>query len=92
MTQQKGSPTSIYHICVRSILDEGWVRTLQVDPIATHRHYAGLPRTTLTLQVSDQSQLLGLLNQLHNMGLTLLSVELNLPRATQIGIQQGDER
>jgi hypothetical protein len=79
MSQQTDPPSDIYSVCVRSILDEGWVRALQVTPIATHRHYAGTPRTILTLQFTDQSELLGLLNRLHNMGLTILLVEMRLP-------------
>jgi hypothetical protein len=75
MSQPLAPPNEIYHICVRTILDEGWVRALQVNPVATHRHYMGPPRTILTLQLADQAELLGLLNRLHNMGLTLLSVE-----------------
>lgn len=75
MSQQADQLSDIYRVCVRSILDEGWVRALQVNPIATHRHYAGPPRTILTLQLADQAELLGLLNRLHNMGLTLLLVE-----------------
>lgn len=75
MSQPPAPPNEIYHICIRTILDEGWVRALQVNPVATHRHYTGPPRTILTLQLADQAELLGLLNRLHNMGLTLLSVE-----------------
>ncbi len=75
MCQQIASPREIYHISIRNILDEGWIRALQIEPIATHRHYAGPPRTVLTLQVCDQAELLGLLNRLHNMGLKLLAVE-----------------
>lgn len=69
----------IYSVCVRSILDEGWVRALEVEPVATRRHYCGPPRTILTLRLADQSEMLGLLNRLHNMNLTVLSVELDLP-------------
>ena len=69
-------PGQIYNVCVRRILDEGWVRALEVEPVATHRHYSGPPRTILTLLLADQSEMLGLLNRLHNMSLTLLSVEL----------------
>ena len=69
----------VYSVCVRSILDEGWVRALDVEPIATRRHFSGPPRTILTVHLADQSEMLGLLNRLHNMNLTLLSVELNLP-------------
>jgi len=83
MTERMTLPHAIYRVCVRSILDEGWVRSLPVNPIATHRHYAGPLRTILVLQITDQAELLGLLNQLHNMGLTLLSVEMNVPQATQ---------
>jgi hypothetical protein len=69
----------IYSVCVRSILDEGWVRALELEPVATHRHYSGPPRTILTLRLADQAELLGLLNRLHNMSLTVLSVELAMP-------------
>jgi hypothetical protein len=57
-------------------LDEGWIRALQVKTVATHRHYSSPPRTILMLQLADQAELLGLLNRLHNLGLTLLLVEL----------------
>jgi hypothetical protein len=63
---------------VQYVLDEGWVRALQVKPIATHRYYSPSPRTVLTLRLADQAELLGLLNRLHNMGLTVLSVQLNM--------------
>lgn len=76
MDQERYRPGGVYIICVHSILDEGWVRALQVNPIATHRHYLGSPRTTLTLKLADQSEMLGLLNRLHNIGLTVLSLEL----------------
>lgn len=76
MSQRTDPPGEVYRVCVRTILDEGWVRALQINPIATHRHYSGTPRTILTLQLTDQSELLGLLNRLHNMGLTIMSVEM----------------
>lgn len=66
----------IYDVCVKSILDEGWIYALQLDPVITQRHYAGPPRTVLTVRLADQSAMLGLLNRLHNMGLTLLSIRL----------------
>lgn len=75
MNQQPEPPPSIYSVCIQSILDEGWVRALQVKAIATHRHYTAPPRTTLTLELADQAELLGLLYRLHNLGLTVLSVE-----------------
>lgn len=76
MNQHHDPSPVIYSVCVRSILDEGWIHALQVKALATQRHYIA-PRTVLTLQLADQAELLGLLNRLHNMGLTVLSVELN---------------
>jgi hypothetical protein len=80
MSNETHTAGQIYSVCVRSILDEGWVRALQVDPVATHRHYSGPPRTMLTLRLADQAELLGLLNRLHNMSLTVLFVELVQPK------------
>ena len=71
--------SDIYNVCIRTVLDEGWIYALQLDPIVTHRHYAGPPRTVMTVRLADQAALLGLLNRLHNMGLRLLSVELCPP-------------
>jgi hypothetical protein len=76
--QQRDPPAAIYSICLLRILDEGWVRALQVKPITTHRHYTEPPHTILILQLADQAELLGLLNRLHNLGLTLLSIEKSL--------------
>jgi hypothetical protein len=82
----------IYNVCVRSILDEGWVRALEVEPVATHRHYSGPARTILMLRLADQSEMLGLLNRLHDMGLTVLSVELTLPKQSheELSVRWGD--
>lgn len=76
MSQEVDRPGAIYSVSVESILDEGWIYALQLDPLLTQRHYAGPPRTVLTIRLADQSEMLGLLNRLHDMGLTLLSVEL----------------
>lgn len=77
MSRETHSTGQIYNVCVRSILDEGWVRALEVEPVATHRHYNAPPRTILTLRLADQAEMLGLLNRLHNMSLTVLAVELD---------------
>ena len=78
MTKELQLASQIYRVCVRNILDEGWVRALEVDPISTHRHYSGPPRTVFTLRLADQAEMLALLNRLHDMSLSLLSVELSL--------------
>lgn len=76
MSQRGETIGEVYSVCVKSILDEGWLYALHLDPVATHRHYAGPPRTLMTLRLADQSELLGLLNRLHNMGLTILTIQL----------------
>lgn len=83
MNEQSDPSHAVYSVCVRSIMDEGWVRALQVKPVSTYRHYSEPPRTTLTLELADQAELLGFLYRLHNLGLTLISVELSLPPVTQ---------
>lgn len=87
MDQRRDSPAARYSVCVQRVLDEGWVRTLQVKTIATHRYYSSPPRTVLTLQLADQAELLGLLNRLHNMGLTVLSMELSLAQTDQTDVE-----
>jgi hypothetical protein len=76
---EQPTPHAIYSICVRSILDESWVRALEVKAIATHRHYTEPPRTILILELVDQAELLGLINRIHNLGITILSFALNWP-------------
>lgn len=79
MRKETGFRRDTYSVCVKSVLDEGWIDALQLDEVATQRYYAGPPRTVLTIRIIDQAELLGLLNRLHNMGLTLLSIELRPP-------------
>ncbi len=64
-----------YRVSIKKILDEGWIYALQLDPIVARRYYDDSPRTVLTIRLADQSELLGLLNRIHDMGLSLLSVE-----------------
>jgi hypothetical protein len=80
MNSPAPSSSDVYYISVRNVLDEGWIRALEIEPIETQRHYAGPPRTVLVLRMSDQAELLGLLNRLHNMGLKLLAVESDSSR------------
>jgi plasmid stability protein len=77
MEQFSAQPGTRYRVCVQRILDEGWIRALHVRALATHRYYTASPCTVLTLELADQAELLGLLNRLHNLGLTVLSVEMN---------------
>ena len=83
MNEQPHRSHEVYSICVRSIIDEGWVRALDVKPLETHRHYTDPARTVLTLELADQSELLGLLFRLHSLGLTVLSLEKRPPATDQ---------
>jgi hypothetical protein len=90
MEQLSAQPGTRYRVCVQRILDEGWIRALHVRALATHRYYTASPCTVLTLELADQAELLGLLNRLHNLGLTVLSVEANVQAGPHIG--HDDER
>ncbi len=76
MDQENDAAANVYTVCIKTILDDGWIYALQLEPVDIRRHYAGPPRTVLTLRLADQAAMLGLLNRLHDMGLTLLSVDL----------------
>lgn len=79
MREKTGARGDTYCVSVKSVLDEGWIDALQLDTVDTQRYHAGPPRTVLTIRIVDQAELLGLLNRLHNMSLTLLSIELCPP-------------
>lgn len=64
-----------YRICVQGVLDESWTDIfaglmITCDPAAVPG-----PVTTLTGSMIDQAMLLGVLNGLYNLGLSLLLVE-----------------
>ncbi len=75
MKHQASSSGTRYSVCVERVLDEGWIRALNVTIQGTQRYYVPSPRTAFMLELADQAELLGLLNRLHNLGLTLLFVE-----------------
>ena len=79
MREETETQRDTYCVCIKSVLDEGWIDALQLDPVVTQRYFAGPPRTVLTIRVTDQAELLGLLNRLHGMSLTLLSIKLSPP-------------
>jgi hypothetical protein len=70
-------PTLSYEIEVAGLMDQAWEDWLEAPRIrATVKD--GQPVTRITVQFQDQAGLIGLLRQLHGMGLELLSI-------TQIG-------
>ncbi|MEM7127543.1 MAG: hypothetical protein AAF702_14520 [Chloroflexota bacterium] len=63
---------NIYEIRIRSLLALTWQATFDVEAF-THDTKQGETRLRSEL---DQAQLLGILNRIHDMGLTLLAVNL----------------
>jgi hypothetical protein len=66
-------PTIAYEIEVAGLMDQAWEDWLEAPRIrATVKD--GQPVTRMTVQYQDQAGLIGLLRQLHGMGLELLSI------------------
>ena len=66
-------PTISYEIEVAGLMDRTWEDWLEASRIQSTVK-DGQPVTRLTVQFEDQAGLIGLLRQLHGMGLELLSV------------------
>jgi len=69
------SPAS-YQINVKGKLDTHWADWFNGTNILLDHSPEGKPHTTLTCQVRDQAELLGILNQLNSLNLPLLQVSL----------------
>jgi len=66
-------PIVTYAIEVAGLMDRAWEDWLEAPSIVAAMR-DGQPVTRLTVQFQDQAGLIGLLRQLHGMGLELLSV------------------
>jgi len=66
-------PTVTYAIEVAGLMDRAWEDWLEAPRIVAAMQ-DGQPMTQLTVQFQDQAGLIGLLRQLHGMGLEILSV------------------
>jgi hypothetical protein len=64
-----------YRILIRGTLDTGWSDRLGGMTISATRLADGTTATTLIGDLVDQSALVGVLNTLHDLGLSLMSVE-----------------
>ena len=64
-----------YRILVLGTLDAGWSDRLGGMTISATRLADGTTATTLIGNLADQSALVGVLNTLHDLGLSLVSVE-----------------
>jgi hypothetical protein len=66
---------AIYRICVNGILDASWTDMVAGMTLVTEQQANHQCVTTLQGRVADQAALLGVLNLVYNLGMTLLSVE-----------------
>ena len=65
-----------YRVCIASHLSPDWLAMPSVVNLTIGHDSAGRPVTTLNVEVVDQSQFIGVLNEIHGINLSLLSVEL----------------
>lgn len=65
---------TMYTVCFSGLLAGDWPAPPCVAARVESRDPRGRPTTTLTLKISAQDQLMGILNQLNSLGLSLLSV------------------
>jgi hypothetical protein len=68
--------SQVYRITVEGRLDENWAQQLGGMSIDHGNGDGGQPLTTLVGSLADRSALIGVLNTLHDLNLTLLSVEV----------------
>lgn len=74
-----------YRVSVESHLSPDWLAMPGVVTLTTEYDSAGSPMTTLLLEVIDRAQMLGVLYEMHDLNLSLLSLELvRHPHPTQM--------
>jgi hypothetical protein len=79
MDRPNASPLQTYEIIVRSDLGERWSTLLAGLGQAVEVRGGGPEETDLVVDVRDQAALRGLLNQLWDLNLTLVSLRRILP-------------
>ena len=70
------SNSHVYRITVEGRLEDNWAEQLGGMNIQHDNGDGGQPVTTLIGSMADRSALIGVLNTLHDLNLTLLSVEV----------------
>ena len=66
--------SSDYSVRVKSHLDPNWMATFSAYEMKISHTDVGGAHTTLRLQVKDQAHLIGILTEMHGMGLKILAV------------------
>ena len=72
----KFTSPATYRIYVKGFLDESWSDRLSGLQIRNHTSATESPTTILQGKLLDQAQLLGVLSNLYEMHMSLISVEL----------------
>jgi hypothetical protein len=80
--------TTVFRICVKGRLRDDWSDYFCAQSISVETDENGISSTTLTSQPVDQAGLLGIINLLNGMGLSVVSVE-RLPVPAE---NESDER
>jgi hypothetical protein len=75
-----------YRVRVRTHLDSSWLSQFPVVKMTAGYDTARKPVTTMIVSTRDQSELMGMLMELHGLGLTLLSVQ-SLPVRGKAALQ-----
>jgi hypothetical protein len=76
MRAAKAPKPQTYRICVESHLSPDWLGMPGVVTMRAGYDAAGWPTTSLLLEVADRAQMFGILSEMHDLNLTLLSMEL----------------
>lgn len=63
-----------YRVILRTYLDRSWLTVLPTAAFDTDLDTTGRPITMLDLTVADQAELIGLLNEMHGLGLQLVAI------------------
>lgn len=66
-------PMKSYRLILRTHLDKGWLTVLPTAAYYTSLDNTGRPITMLTLTVADQAEFIGLINELHDLGIHLVA-------------------
>jgi hypothetical protein len=82
---------TVYCITVEGQLDAAWAEWFDKMSVTAEQTDDGIPTTTLTGPVADQSALRGILNKLWDLNLTVVSVRL-LHDARQHPLRQFDDQ
>ena len=69
------STPAIYSIHLEGLFDESWSERLAGMTVKTIQRKSLPPVTTLSGRLTDQAELLGVLNALYNLRITLVAVE-----------------